>query len=71
MADPIETVNLGGYTQDMSMWGLFLQADPIVKAVMFILIAASVWSWSIIFSNPPLVISSIEYPNISSNAGLT
>lgn len=50
MADVIETVDLGSYAHDMSMWGLFLQADPIVKAVMFILIIASVWSWSIIFA---------------------
>ncbi len=51
MADPIvDTVNLGSYAHDMSMWGLFLQADPIVKAVMFILIAASVWSWTIILA---------------------
>lgn len=35
---------------DMSMWGLFMQADLIVKAVMIILIWASLWSWSIIFS---------------------
>ncbi len=50
MPDAIETVDLGSYAHDMSMWGLFLQADPIVKAVMFTLILASVWSWSIIFA---------------------
>lgn len=37
------------FSGDMSMWGLFLQADIIVKAVMLILIFASVWSWAIIF----------------------
>ncbi len=50
MPDAIETVDLGSYAHDMSMWGLFLQADPIVKAVMFTLILASIWSWSIIFA---------------------
>ena len=33
---------------DYSMLGLFLQADPIVKAVMILLIAASVICWGII-----------------------
>lgn len=50
MAENIQTVDLGSYAHDMSMWGLFLQADPIVKAVMFILMVASIWSWSIIFA---------------------
>ena len=46
----VDTVNLGSYAHDMSMLGLFMQADPIVKAVMLALIMASVWSWAIIFS---------------------
>jgi biopolymer transport protein TolQ len=50
MPDAIETVNLGGYAHDMSMWGLFIQADPIVKSVMLVLVMASLWSWSIIFA---------------------
>jgi len=33
---------------DMSVWGLFLQADLIVKSIILILIAASVWCWAII-----------------------
>lgn len=45
----IETVNLGGHSHDLSMIGLFMQADPIVKAVMLILIGASVYSWAIVF----------------------
>lgn len=49
MADAIETVDLGSYSHDLSMWGLFMQADPIVKGVMIMLILASIWSWSIIF----------------------
>jgi len=34
---------------EFSLWGLFLSAGPIVKAVMGILILASLWSWAIIF----------------------
>ncbi len=33
---------------DLSPWALFLQADLVVKAVMLLLLAASVWSWAII-----------------------
>ncbi len=34
---------------DFSLWALFVRATLTVKAVMLILILASVWSWSIIF----------------------
>jgi biopolymer transport protein TolQ len=34
---------------DMSAWGMFLQADLMVKAVMLSLIMASIWTWAIIF----------------------
>jgi biopolymer transport protein TolQ len=37
------------FSGDLSIWGLFLQADLIVKAVMMILFVCSVWSWTIIF----------------------
>src|SRR3546814_9691044 len=33
---------------DLSPWGLFLQADPVVKIVMLLLILASIWCWAII-----------------------
>ena len=42
--------NLGSFDHDMSMIGLFMMADPVVKAVMLMLILASVWSWAIIFA---------------------
>src|SRR5688500_11174830 len=38
-----------GAIHNMSMWGLFLQADVVVKFVMLLLLAASVWCWAIIF----------------------
>lgn len=34
---------------DLSAWGLFMQADIIVKIVMFMLVMASIWCWAIIF----------------------
>jgi biopolymer transport protein TolQ len=34
---------------EFSLWGLFLQADIIVKSVMLFLSAASLWCWAIIF----------------------
>lgn len=36
-------------THDMSVWGLFMQADLVVKSVIIALLLASVWSWGIIF----------------------
>ena len=35
--------------QDLTVWGLFLQADWIVKAVIVLLVVASFWTWTIIF----------------------
>jgi biopolymer transport protein TolQ len=34
---------------DLSLWGLFLQADWVVKGVMVALLLASVWVWAIVF----------------------
>ena len=34
---------------DASFWGYFLQADPIVKLVMGLLMLASLFSWAVIF----------------------
>ena len=34
----------------MSILGLFFQADPLVKGVMFLLIFASIWCWAIIIN---------------------
>ncbi|MAJ92963.1 MAG: protein TolQ [Rhodospirillaceae bacterium] len=39
----------GSVHADMSIWGLFMQADLIVKAVMIGLLLASFWCWAIIF----------------------
>jgi biopolymer transport protein TolQ len=44
-------VMLGAAAQahDLSMWGLFMAADWVVKLVMLTLFAASIWCWAIIF----------------------
>lgn len=39
----------GPAAHDLSLWGLFLQADIVVKIVMLLLLAASIWCWAIIF----------------------
>ena len=39
----------GSIGHDLSVWGLFLQADIVVKIVMIMLILASFWCWAIIF----------------------
>ncbi len=44
----VEAAALGAAT-DFSMFGLFLQADPVVKAVMALLLVLSIWCWAIIF----------------------
>jgi biopolymer transport protein TolQ len=43
-----QVIGLGGST-DFSLTQLFLRADFIVKAVILILIAASIYSWALIF----------------------
>jgi biopolymer transport protein TolQ len=37
-------------THDLSLWGLFASADLVVQVIMIGLLAASFWSWTIIFS---------------------
>ena len=39
---------IGAAAHDLSVYGLFVQADWIVKAVMVMLLLASIWSWAII-----------------------
>ena len=46
----VDTAALAGsVATDMSMVGLFLSADIVVKIVMILLFVASFWSWTIIF----------------------
>ena len=43
-----QVVGLGG-ASDFSLWQLFLRADFVVKSVIIILIASSIFSWALIF----------------------
>ncbi len=43
-----QVVGLGGAT-DFSLWKLFLRADWVVKSVIVLLIACSIFSWALIF----------------------
>ena len=45
----MDAVNLGTAGGDLSLWGLFMQADIVVKLVMLGLLAASVWVWAVVF----------------------
>ncbi len=40
---------LGQAAHDLSLWGLFLMADWVVKSVMIGLLLASIWVWAIVF----------------------
>ena len=43
-----QVVGLGG-VNDFSLWQLFLRADFVVKTVIIILIASSIFSWALIY----------------------
>ncbi len=45
----VEATNLGMAGGHLSLWGLFVDADIVVKLVMIGLLAASVWVWAIAF----------------------
>ncbi len=45
-----QAVGLGANT-DFSLMSLFLRADIIVKSVILILIACSIYSWAVIIEN--------------------
>ncbi|MGE0224591.1 MAG: protein TolQ [Acetobacteraceae bacterium] len=45
----VDAVNLGAAGGHLSLWGLFLEADIVVKLVMLGLLAASIWVWAVVF----------------------
>lgn len=46
----VDTLALeGSANYDMTIWGLFFDADIIVKLVLLLLLFASFWTWAIIF----------------------
>ena len=42
-------------SSDLTIWGLFLAADPFVKLVMLLLVLASVWCWAIVVEKVTLI----------------
>lgn len=47
--DRTVTTQALGAAHDLSLWGLFLQADWVVKGVMIGLLLASIWVWAVVF----------------------
>ena len=45
----VDAVSLGTAGGDLSLWGLFLEADIVVKLVMLGLLGASIWVWAVVF----------------------
>ncbi len=46
----VDTTTLGdSAVYDLSIWGLFTQADIVVQVVLVMLLLASFWTWAIIF----------------------
>ena len=60
----VAATSLGGMAHDLSLWGLFVQADWVVKLVMVGLLLASVWVWAIVFEK----IASIRRANRQADA---
>ena len=48
MDQAVNSAALAAPSANLSLWGLFLEADVVVKLVMLILLLASVWVWAII-----------------------
>ena len=49
MNSAVDAANLAAAGGDFSLWGLFLEANFVVKLVMLGLLAASVWVWAVVF----------------------
>ena len=60
----VTATDLGGALHDLSLWGLFIQADWVVKLVMVGLLLASVWVWAIVFEK----LTSIRRANRAADA---
>ncbi len=42
-------------SSDLTIWGLFMAADPFVKLVMLLLVLASIWCWAIVVEKVTLI----------------
>ena len=49
MNGAVDAASLAAAGVDFSLWGLFVQANLVVKLVMLGLLAASVWVWAVVF----------------------
>lgn len=48
MDQAVNTAALGAQSANLSLWGLFLEADIVVKTVIIALMLASIWVWAVI-----------------------
>ncbi len=64
MDQAVNATQLAAPGSSLSLWGLFLQADIVVKLVILCLLAASIWVWAIIFEKT----TSLRRANREANA---
>ena len=61
-----QVVGLGG-VNDFSLWQLFIRADFVVKSVIILLLASSIYSWALIFNKYKLFkkinLSTLDFEN--------
>jgi biopolymer transport protein TolQ len=61
-----QVVGLGG-VNDFSLWQLFIRADFVVKSVIILLLASSIYSWALIFDKYKLFkkinLSTLDFEN--------
>lgn len=49
MDNAVSATHLGSVAVNLSIWGMFVEADVVVKIVILGLLAASIWVWAIVF----------------------
>ena len=64
MDQAVNATQLASPGSSLSLWGLFLQSDVVVKLVILGLLLASIWVWAIIFEK----VTSIRRANRDANA---
>lgn len=64
MDQAVNATQLAAPGSSLSLWGLFLEADIVVKLVILCLLMASIWVWAIIFEK----ITSLRRANREANA---
>ncbi|MBW4021818.1 MAG: protein TolQ [Proteobacteria bacterium] len=64
MDQAVNATQMAAPGSSLSLWGLFLQSDIVVKLVILCLLLASIWVWAIIFEK----ITSLRRANRDANA---